>query len=41
MDAVGVERTDEKTMLRNCIIAISHKLYLEKYIAAVAEEADG
>lgn len=40
-DPVGVERTDEKTMLRNCIIAISHKLYLEKYIAAVAEEAEG
>ena len=41
MDAVGVEQTDEKTMLRNCIIAISHKLYLEKYIAAVAAEAEG
>ena len=41
VEAVGVETSDEKTMLRNCIIAISHKLYLEKYIAAVAEEAEG
>jgi len=39
MDTVGVESTDEKTMLRNCIIAISHKIYLEKFIHAVAEEA--
>lgn len=39
IDPVGVETSDEKTMLRNCIIAISHKLYLEKYIHAVAAEA--
>ena len=39
MDTVGVENTDEKTMLRNCIIAISHKIYLEKFIHAVAAEA--
>jgi len=39
MDTVGVESTDEKTMLRNCIIAISHKIYLEKFIHAVADEA--
>lgn len=37
-EEVGVENTDEKTMLRNCIIAISHKLYLEKFIRAVAAE---
>lgn len=39
VDAVGVESSDEKTMLRNCIIAICHKIYLEKYIHAVAAEA--
>lgn len=39
METVGVESTDEKTMLRNCIIAISHKIYLEKFIHAVAAEA--
>ena len=38
-DTVGVESTDEKTMLRNCIVAITHKIYLEKYIHAVAAEA--
>ena len=40
-DTVGVDRSDEKTMLRNCIVAISHKLYLEKYTAAVAAENEG
>lgn len=39
IDSVGVENSDEKTMLRNCIIAICHKIYLEKYIHAVAAEA--
>lgn len=39
-DAVGVENSDEKTMLRNCIIAITHTIYLEKYIRAVAAEVE-
>ena len=39
-DPIGVESSDEKTMLRNCIIAISHKLYLEKFIHAVAAEGE-
>jgi len=39
IDPVGVETSDEKTMLRNCIIAITHKIYLEKFIHAVAAEA--
>ena len=29
---------DEKTILRNIVITIAHKIYLEKYISAVAEE---
>ena len=29
---------DEKTILRNIVITIAHKIYLEKYIAAVTEE---
>ncbi len=39
-DEVGVESSDEKNILRNCIIAITHKIYLEKIIRAVAEEAE-
>ncbi len=30
IEAVGIENTNEKTMLRNTIIAISHKIYLDK-----------
>ena len=29
---------DEKTILRNIVITIAHKIYLEKYISAAAEE---
>ena len=29
---------DEKTILRNIVITIAHKIYLEKYISAVTEE---
>ena len=32
---------DEKTILRNIVITIAHKIYLEKYIAAVSEELTG
>lgn len=39
VDSVGVENSQEKTMLRNCIIAICQKIYLEKFIRAVAAEA--
>lgn len=35
---VGKDVSDEKTMLRGCIIAVTHKIYLEKYIRAVAEK---
>ena len=38
VENVGMDSSDEKTMLRNCIIAITHKIYLEKFIRAVAGE---
>ena len=41
VDAVGVESSDEKAMLRSCIIAIANKIYLEKFIHAVAAEQAG
>ena len=39
LDAVGVEHTDEKIMLRNTIITAAHKIYLEKLFAALKEES--
>ena len=38
LDQVGVEHTDEKMLLRNTIIAVAHKVYLQKYIAALREK---
>ena len=35
LDTVGSDDTLEKDMLRTMIIAASHKLYLEKYLAAL------
>ena len=37
-DAVGVEQTEEKTMLRNIIIAAAHRLYLAVYLQALSKE---
>ena len=37
-EKVGQDFTDEKIMLRNTIIAISHKIYLEKCFQAMAQE---
>ena len=34
LDEVGVDSSDEKTMLRNTIITVAHKVYLDKYFAA-------
>jgi len=34
LDAVGVDNTDEKLMLRNTIITIAHKIYLDKCFEA-------
>ena len=41
--SVGIENTDEKTMLRNTIITVAHKVYLDKLFAALRaqkQEAD-
>ena len=38
MDNVGNDSTDEKIMLRNTIITIAHKIYLDKYFEALASE---
>lgn len=35
---VAPSNGDEKTILRNIVITIAHKIYLEKYIAAVTQE---
>ena len=35
LDAIGVECTEEKTMLRNTIIALAHWLYLAGYLRAM------
>jgi len=32
-DTIGVENTDEKIMLRNTIIAVAHKVYLDRLFA--------
>ncbi|MBQ7801955.1 MAG: DUF1836 domain-containing protein [Oscillospiraceae bacterium] len=39
-DRIGRDSTDEKVMLRNTIIAISHKIYLEKCFQVMAEETE-
>lgn len=38
LETVGVQATDEKTMLRNMIITVAHKVYLDKLLAALREE---
>lgn len=39
MDSVGRDTTDEKLMLRCTIIALSHKIYLEKCFSAMSEDS--
>lgn len=42
LDTVGMDDTQEKDMLRTAIIAVAHKVYLDKYCAALhAEEEQG
>ncbi len=38
IDNIGVDSTDEKIMLRNTIITIAHKIYLDKCFEALAQE---
>lgn len=39
LKTVGAQFSEEKTMLRNTIIAVAHKIYLEKYFRAVEAAA--
>lgn len=41
LDTVGVESTDEKIMLRNTIITVAHKIYLDKLFAVLHQQAAG
>lgn len=34
-DVIGVDDTEEKTMLRNTIITVAHKVYLDKYFEKI------
>ena len=38
LDTVGSDSNDTKTMLRNTIIAIAYKVYLDKYLSALHNE---
>ena len=38
LDNVGTDSNDTKTMLRNTIIAVAYKVYLDKYLAALHAE---
>lgn len=40
LDTIGVDNTDEKIMLRNTIITVAHKIYLEKCFHAIRLEKD-
>ena len=41
LEEIGQDSTDEKLMLRSAVIAVSHKIYLEKCLTALRGEADG
>lgn len=41
IDVVGEDSTDEKRILYTCIAAVTQKVYLEKCLAAIAEENAG
>ena len=40
LDTIGTDSNDTKTMLRNTIIAVAYKVYLDKYLAAVHNGAE-
>ena len=39
LDALGADATDEKIMLRNAIITVAHKIYLDQLFLALRTEA--
>ena len=41
LENLGVDNSDEKTMLRNTVITVAHKVYLDKYFAALRKEEAG
>lgn len=41
LDTVGVDNSQEKDMLRTTIIAVAHKVYLDKYCAALHAAEEG
>lgn len=41
VDVVGVEHSDEKIMLRNSIITVAHKVYLNALLAELRKEQTG
>ena len=38
LDTVGIDATDEKAMLRNSIITVAHKIYLDKCFSRLSAE---
>ena len=38
LDTVGIDATDEKAMLRNTIITVAHKIYLDKCFSRLSAE---
>ena len=38
LDTVGSDHTDEKQMLRNTIITVAHKIYLDKFFTRIHED---
>lgn len=40
LDTIGSDSNDTKTMLRNTIIAVAYKVYLDKYLAALHSEEE-
>lgn len=40
LESVGVDSTDEKVMLRNTIITIAHKIYLDKCFEGLTREME-
>ncbi len=38
LESVGVDSTDEKTLLRDTVVTVAHKIYLEKCFTALATE---
>lgn len=40
LDTVGKDSNDTKTMLRNTIIAVAYKVYLDKYIASLRSDEE-